>query len=102
MTFIKEKYSRDKFEDSFKELWNAMWGPEQLDLSKPDLMAQVLSRHFPEDDVRKILQAANSKEYKQKLQEVTQQVVESGAFGCPWFQVTNAKGVQEPFFGSDR
>ena len=33
---------------------------------------------------------------------MTEHVVkEKGAFGCPWFWVTNGE-IQEPFFGSDR
>jgi hypothetical protein len=29
-------------------------------------------------------------------------VEKQGAFGCPWFWVTNSEGKSEPFFGSDR
>lgn len=29
-------------------------------------------------------------------------LVEKGAFGAPWWLVTNKEGVEEPFFGSDR
>jgi len=29
-------------------------------------------------------------------------VEKQGAFGCPWFWVTNLEGKSEPFFGSDR
>lgn len=29
-------------------------------------------------------------------------VEKQGAFGCPWFWVTNREGKGEPFFGSDR
>lgn len=32
----------------------------------------------------------------------TEKVLGLGAFGSPWFWVRNAKGEQEPFFGSDR
>ena len=102
MIFVKENFSRDKFEDIFEELWVAMWGPEQLDLSKPELLAVALSRHVSDQEVQSILGAANDKIYKQKLLDATAQVVEAGAFGCPWIFARNADGITEPFFGSDR
>ena len=40
---------------------------------------------------------------KKKLMDVTRMVVEKqGAFGNPWYWVTNSEGKSEPFFGSDR
>ncbi|KAF1814994.1 thioredoxin-like protein [Eremomyces bilateralis CBS 781.70] len=101
MVYVKDKYSQDKFEDAFNELWVSMW-QQSKDLSKPDVMAESLSRHFSEEDVRKIMAAANTPEYKQKLNDNTKEALDCGAFGCPWSMVTNDKGVTEPFFGSDR
>lgn len=36
------------------------------------------------------------------LTDETAMLVEKGAFGAPWWLVTNSEGVEEPFFGSDR
>jgi glutathione S-transferase kappa 1 len=101
MTFIKDNYPTEKYETVFGELWKAMW-EEHWDLSKPDKMAECLSRHLSNADVKKIMEGANTPESKKKLNDTTQKALDSGAFGCPWFQVTNKEGVAEPFFGSDR
>lgn len=101
MVYVNENFPKAKYEDAFKELWVAMW-EQQMDLSKPDLMSQALSRHFEPGQVEEIMKGANSAEYKQKLLDNTQKALDSGAFGCPWFMVKNGKGKEEPFFGSDR
>ena len=78
-----------------------MW-EQGHDVSKPEILAEVLARHFSADDVKRILEAANTQEWKQKLNDNTQRALEKGAFGAPWFWVRNGKGEEEPFFGSDR
>jgi 2-hydroxychromene-2-carboxylate isomerase len=78
-----------------------MW-EDGVDVSKPDLLSRVLSKRFPEADVKAILEKANSAPYKQRLNDNTKEALDRGAFGCPWFFVRNSKGEEEPFFGSDR
>jgi len=101
MVFIKDNYSQEKYEAVFGECWIAMW-QKHVDISKPDKMAECLALHLDAEDVRKIMQSANKPEVKQKLNAITQMVLDSGAYGCPWYLVTNKEGVTEPFFGSDR
>lgn len=101
MTYIEEKYPPEKLEAIAIESWIMLW-KEEKDISKPEIMAECLSRHFGEQDVKAILQASNSPEYKNKLVANTDYILSHGAYGCPWFMVTNDKGVTEPFFGSDR
>lgn len=57
---------------------------------------------FSAKEVDEIIAAAESKEWKDKLLSNTQEALDKGAFGAPWFWVKNAQGVEEPFFGSDR
>lgn len=78
-----------------------MW-ENGIDVSKPELLAKVLSTRFSEAQIKEILAKANSPEIKQKLNDNTQEALGRGAFGCPWFWVKNSRGVEEPFFGSDR
>lgn len=78
-----------------------MW-EQGLDVSKPEVLAEVLARHFPNDDVKRIVVAANTPEWKQKLNDNTKRALEKGAFGAPWLWVRNEEGKEEPFFGSDR
>ncbi|KAF2666001.1 putative thioredoxin [Microthyrium microscopicum] len=101
LTYIKDKYPPAKLEEASVECWKMMW-MENKDITKPELMIECLARHFDEADIRAIMQAANSPEYKSKLLASTDRALETGAYGCPWFEVTNHKGVKEPFFGSDR
>lgn len=98
---MKDNYPAEKYETVFGELWKAMW-EEHWDLSQPDKMAACLARHLSNTDVKKIMEGANTPESKKKLNDTTKKALDTGAFGCPWFHVTNKDGVAEPFFGSDR
>ncbi|OJD35798.1 dsba family oxidoreductase [Diplodia corticola] len=101
MAYVKDSFPQGKYEASFRELFIAMF-EEGEDMSKPELLAQALGRHFSSDEVKRIIQGANTAEYKKKLSDNTQKALDQGAFGCPWFWVRNDKGEEEPFFGSDR
>lgn len=57
---------------------------------------------FTPGELKLILEATDSPEYKRKLLENTAEVLKLGAFGAPWFLVRNSKGEESPFFGSDR
>ena len=80
-----------------------MW-EHGLDVSKPDILGQVLRSNgkFDGEEVERVLEAGKSAEIKEELNANTKEALERGAFGCPWFWVENGKGVEEPFFGSDR
>lgn len=89
------------FIPAFLSLFTEMW-ERGIDVSKPELLANVLSKRFSESQVREIVDLANSPEYKQLLNDKTKEALDRGAFGCPWYWVKNSKGEEEPFFGSDR
>jgi glutathione S-transferase kappa 1 len=100
LAYIKASYS-DVFVQVFVEVCSAMW-ENGVDVSKPEPLAGVLEKRFEEQQVREILEKAKSAEYKEILNANTKEALDRGAFGCPWFWVRNAKGEEEPFFGSDR
>jgi len=103
MWYIKDHYPNDKFETAFIALFPALWIPPQSDLSKVENFRAHLLQNFTPQETESIIAGANSPEYKEKLTAITKKVVEEqGAFGCPWYWVTNAQGKGEPFFGSDR
>lgn len=79
-----------------------MWTPPHIDLSKPELLHRTLLKNFTKNEADAIVAAAGVEEWKSKLTANTQKVLDQGAFGAPWFWVRNAKGIEEPFFGSDR
>jgi len=103
MLYIKAHYPVAKFEAAFYSLFPALWVPPQSDLSKPDNLHAVLLQNFTSTQADEIIRGAGTPEFKQQLTDTTKMVVEKqGAFGCPWFWVTNSEGKSEPFFGSDR
>ncbi len=57
---------------------------------------------FTDREIEDILKATQEKQWKDKLLENTQRVLDQGAFGAPWMWVRNGRGKEEPFFGSDR
>jgi len=103
MIYIKDHYPSDKFEAAFYSLFPALWIPPQSDLSDPTNLTALLQKNFTPIQIDQIIAGAGTPEYKKKLVDITKAVVEKqGAFGCPWFWVTNGEGKGEPFFGSDR
>lgn len=101
MLYIKDSFENERFENQFEELWQSYWR-DHIDISKPEFMSKCLSRHFNEDEIRKIIEGGTSQKYKKLLTDETGKLVEKGAFGAPWYFVTNKNGKEEPFFGSDR
>lgn len=101
MLYIKFAYPPGKFEDAFYETWLSLWHKHE-DISKPEFMAKCLSRHFSETEVQEILKAATDPKWKKALTDQTTWLAKKGAFGAPWFLVTDREGKEEGFFGSDR
>ncbi|KAL7950428.1 thioredoxin-like protein [Trichoderma barbatum] len=110
--YIKANYPQATFLAAFESCFMAFWTPPNVDLKPEENLRAVLQgatekpgkkdskKLFTEDEVEKILKARGG--MKDVLMATTQRAVDQGAFGAPWFWVTNAKGEQEPFFGSDR
>lgn len=72
------------------------------DVSKPEVLSEVLGKYFGREEVEVIMKGATEAKYKKLLVDETAMLVEKGAFGAPWFLVTNREGKEESFFGSDR
>jgi 2-hydroxychromene-2-carboxylate isomerase len=65
-------------------------------------LSETATALFSPEDVDRIMRATSSEEMKVLLKSTTQEALDRGAFGAPWFWVTNSAGDSEPFFGSDR
>lgn len=103
MLYVKDNYTREQFERAFEFLWDYSFDPNyHIDISKPENMARCLAETLPKEDIPKILDAAKTPKYKDLLSAQTKKAVELGAFGAPFFWMTNDKGESEPLFGSDR
>ena len=48
-----------------------------------------------------VLSKAATSEFKQRLVQDTDEAIDSGAFGLPWFKATNPRGEEECFWGFD-
>lgn len=57
---------------------------------------------FTKEQVEEIMKGTETPQIKEALKKTTQEALDKGAFGNPWIWVTDEKGRQEPFFGSDR
>ncbi|GKT53221.1 DSBA-like thioredoxin domain-containing protein [Colletotrichum tofieldiae] len=112
--FIKANYSDAVYQTAWHWFLHCFWEPPNANLTKPDVLAKTLAdaprqypgdtrdRLFSEADVKKILEGAATQEIKDSVKAKTQEAIERGAFGAPWFWVVNDEGKGEPFFGSDR
>jgi glutathione S-transferase kappa 1 len=105
MTYVKAKFPNERFEEALLILWDYIFF-RHIDISKPENMISALADpaggKFSEPEIKDIMGAAGQQEFKQKLLDRTQEALDKGAYGAPWFWVRNGKGVEEPFFGSDR
>ncbi|OBR14183.1 DSBA-like thioredoxin domain-containing protein [Colletotrichum higginsianum IMI 349063] len=112
---IKSSYPEAVYQTAWHWLLHCFWEPPTLNLTKPDVLDQALAdtpaqypqvgaggRLFSEAEVRKILEGAATQEAKDAVKARTQEAIERGAFGAPWFWAVNDAGKGEPFFGSDR
>ncbi|RFU26215.1 hypothetical protein B7463_g10113, partial [Scytalidium lignicola] len=104
LCYIKANFSNEIFENTLLAIFKSVWIPPHKNITIPALMIEMLKETglFSEKEVEEIMQAVQQKEWKDKLTANTQKVLDQGAFGAPWFMVTNGKGIAEPFFGSDR
>lgn len=110
--YIKANYPQATFLAAFESLFVAFWTPPNVNLIPEENLRAVLQgasekpgksdgkKLFTEEEVEKIMQSRGK--MKDVLLATTKRAVDLGAFGAPWVWVTNAKGEQEPFFGSDR
>ncbi|KAJ5739467.1 HCCA isomerase/glutathione S-transferase kappa [Penicillium manginii] len=102
MIYIKNNYPRERYETTFLSLWEWMYH-KNIDISKPEQLGELLKSHnYSDEEIKAIVGAASSPEYKQALTANTQTALDQGAYGAPWFWVRNKEGKEEPFFGSDR
>lgn len=109
MCVVKQKYSRDIFEQVYERLWVWVFN-KHVDLAKPENMKAALLEggDLSEDQANEIIRLAGTKEVKAELNENTRRVIEEyGAYGAPWLWVirtdeTGNEELAEPVFGSDR
>lgn len=117
--YIRNSYDSDTFVAAFHYLFYRFWTPANADLRDAEVLRGVLADArqgfngkpdavagakplFTAEDVDAIISAATQQAAKDQLTAATNEAIERGAYGAPWFWVRNDAGVKEPFFGSDR
>lgn len=113
LSFIKAQYPVETYLGAWRALLHAFWTVHRPPNNAAALRSALAdatvnagadaAKLFTSAEIEKIVAAAASAEYKDVLRRTTEEAVGRGAFGAPWFWVTNAAtGRSEPFFGSDR
>lgn len=101
LVYIKDHYDAKRFEAAVGALFTANWD-NAIDTSNPEGLKRALTGMFTAAEIEDIVSAASSSEVKAKLSANTERAwKDCGAFGAPWFWITNGK-EQSPIFGSDR
>jgi len=86
-----------------REFWIRLWGNTQHIAKPENVMQAALSAGLSEANATKLLEQANTERVKNRLRDLSEEALASGAFGLPWFRVRRAADGQESvFFGSDR
>lgn len=101
--YLQRHHPARVWEEAWLALWLDMW-ENSRDISQPETLRAVLQETgvLKDDEIADALRGAGTDEIKKQLTANTEEAVQRGAFGAPWFWVTNQEGKQEPFFGSDR
>ncbi|KAF2499177.1 HCCA isomerase/glutathione S-transferase kappa [Lophium mytilinum] len=81
-------------------LYQAFW-VEFDHPEKPENLLRILSAAVGEAAATEAVEKSGSKEVKDGLMKRTEESFAEGAFGLPWFIVTNSKGETESFWGFD-
>lgn len=108
--YIRAHYPEPVFRATFHFLLEKFWAPPNQKIADEGVLREALlaatetlhggKKLFSEAEVGKIMDGRGA--FKDSLKKETDDALAKGAFGMPWIWVTNSKGEQEPFFGSDR
>lgn len=68
---------------------------------KPENTLSILASVVGDTEAKTVFERSTSAEVKKLLAEKTNEAMDAGAFGLPWFVATNSKGEKEGFWGFD-
>ncbi|OAA73918.1 glutathione S-transferase kappa 1 [Cordyceps fumosorosea ARSEF 2679] len=108
--YVKAHHPPAVFLAAFHFLIDRAWTPPNRRIADPEVLREVLGeatesvkggrKLFTTEQVEAIMEGRAA--FKDSVKQETDVALSKGAFGAPWIWVTNAKGEEEPFFGSDR
>ncbi|KAL2057143.1 hypothetical protein ABVK25_002882 [Lepraria finkii] len=90
----------EKLTETIATLYHMLF-VERREIHTLELLGPVFSKILGERPAKEILTKATSDEVKKLLSTKTNEALEEGAFGLPWFVATNAKGENECYWGFD-
>jgi len=97
---MREK--EEVLEEVSRNFWKAYF-QEDKDISKPEVIREVLEKTFSKEEAEKYIQMSNEAEVKQKLTDVTTDLVQNkGIFGFPSYSIQKEGEKEIILFGSDR
>lgn len=109
LQYIKSNYPESVYLSAMQSLFDGFWTPPHMDMNKVDDITQNLSKAVCLNDGKTLfnghdlmLIANGLSSARAKVKEETNRAFSLGAFGTPWFWVTNNEGQSDVFFGSDR
>lgn len=89
-----------KLEDVVAALYETSF-VKRKDVHSLAAIEPVLANLLGQSAAKEIVSKATSAEIKKALSDNTDEALESGAFGLPWYKATNSKGQEECYWGFD-
>jgi 2-hydroxychromene-2-carboxylate isomerase len=90
-----------KLPTALDALYAAFWVHSNSAVGTAPGFAPVLQKALGEELTKRVLDGMNGKEAKGRLSANTDQALNGGAFGLPWWECTNTDGERESFWGFD-
>ncbi|KAF2177145.1 glutathione S-transferase [Zopfia rhizophila CBS 207.26] len=98
VTWAKDHYPVDKFEQTFLALVSAYWS-KGINVSTPEGVFGALDGIYASQEIKEIMKKATTPENKKRVVDI---IMNAGAFGAPWIVVVNRHGEKKYWFGIDR
>ncbi|MCJ1312632.1 hypothetical protein MMC25_006307 [Agyrium rufum] len=89
-----------KLEELLAVLWDSIF-VQHRSIAKPEEFTPLFAQVLGEEAAKEVIEKSASPEAKNKLTSNSEEAMNEGAFGLPWFVVINASGETDRFFGVD-
>lgn len=99
LCYIQAKHP-DKLIAAFDALYKAFW-VERKTINDPQVISAALEGPLGKEVTAEVLEGLKGDEAKQVLRANSDQALNDGCFGLPYFVATNAKGEIEKYWGVD-
>jgi len=103
LTVLRREYPF-YLEAASREFWMRVWSRDEPIHRLEDIRQVAIKIGIPNviNVINHLIAMMNTDEIKNELKKMTNEAVDSGAFGAPWTVLTMPDGKKYRFFGSDR